>query len=127
MFELKHPNRSYTSFNHSLAVYPLQWKDYLISERKICLQFTGVQCKTRVNQEKNNDLKKTTRGTYEMPIDAHGTSINTLAIGIPLCLYPEVLFNILKAVKEHAERFKEYNLKEMMLEYADLIKESLHE
>lgn len=120
----KHPNRSKRKFPHTLATYPLSWGQYLISAHKICIQFKDVQCKTRVTTDPVTDLKRTTWGAWDMPIDTHGTEIPLLAVGIPIHIYPDVMTALLEAFKTHSELHPEQSLADFMLDYADKIKEA---
>jgi hypothetical protein len=100
-----------TKFDYSIAAYPKEWSAFLVSPQKICLQFKDVQLKTRAPFSKEG-LIATPRGSYEMPIDTHGTDLNGLAVGVPLHLYPVLLDNILKGIEEHHERFPNESIKE---------------
>lgn len=111
--------KSKTKYNHTLATYPTKWKKYVVSPKKICIQFDTVQCKTRAPD--STDLKKTDWGTKEMPIDTHGTDIDTLAVGIPLHLYPELIKHVLSAIKEHDSIHSENSI---LHEVKDVIKSS---
>lgn len=96
--------------DYGIAAYPVNWKQYVISPQKICLQFTDNQLKARAPFSKQG-LSVTRWGTYTLPIDTHGTDINTLAVGIPLKLYPELIKNILKAINEHHKLHPEHSIK----------------
>lgn len=120
---MKHPSKPKQEFPYGLAAYPLSWKGYVVSPQKICIQFLGVQCKTRPLGLDYSSLKRTNWGSREMPIDTLGTNIDTLAVGIPTRLYPEVLTNVLDAIEEHDKKHPEHSLKEFMLSYAQLIQE----
>lgn len=96
-------------YPHGMAAYPINWKQYVISEQKICIQFDDIQFKVRASEGKEG-LKTNNWGTHELPIDTHGTQLHTLAVGIPIGLYPEVIKNIVKAVKEHDELHPNYSV-----------------
>lgn len=89
------------SFPYGIAAYPKKFKEYVISPHKICLQFTDVQCKLRPLGHETLSLARGNRNAPVMPVSTKGTDIDTLAVGIPLHLYPELLTNIIKALKEH--------------------------
>lgn len=118
---MKHPNKARNKYKHGIASYPLGFKGYVVSEKKICLQFNNVQCKTRVNKEHIEQLEKKPWMDKAMPIDTLGTDIEFLAVGIPLHLYPTVLDNLLIANKEHIELYKDDNLKDYLVDYAHKI------
>lgn len=105
----KHPNIPNAKFDHTIAAYPLQFKKYVISPKKICLQFQDVQCKAR-EIGKNKDLRKTRHGTKELPIDTGATDIDVLAIGVPIHLYPEFITEMLTALKTHDELHPEESI-----------------
>lgn len=107
----KHPNKSEQSFDYGIAAYPLRFKEYVISPKKICMQFSDVQCKTRALGKDISQLKTTSYGAKQMPICTAGTSIDTLAVGVPLDMYPELLTNIYDAIKKHHELYPEYSIK----------------
>lgn len=111
--------KSKSTFDHTLATYPTKWKKYVVSPQKICIQFDTVQCKTRALGSQT--LKKTAWGTKEMPIDTHGTDIDTLAVGIPLHLYPELIKQVLSAIKEHDSIYPDNSI---LNEVKDVIKGS---
>lgn len=100
----KHPNPSINKYDHGIAAYPLSFKTYVVSEKKICIQFEGVQCKARPvgNQD---DMERGPDGTKQIEINTRGTEIGTLAVGIPLDMYPELLQNIERALKENEEKY----------------------
>lgn len=107
-----------TKFDHGIASYPKSWKGLIVSDNKICIQFNDVQCKTRVNREFKESLELYEAG-YNMPIYSHGTDLPFIAIGISIDLHKEMLLELLKAYKEHIEKFKDkYELKEFLLKYA---------
>ena len=122
----KHPTKSIRKYNHGIASYPLEFRGYLVSEKKVCIQFDNVQCKTRINKEYIDQLDKKTGSYRVMPIDTIGTEIDILAVGIPLDLYPIVLNNILIAHKEHSDKYED-NLKEFFVDYANRILETFKE
>lgn len=104
------PSKSKQKFKYTLAAYPINWKKYVISPQKICIQFDDLQIKARAPFNESNDLKRTPWGTKEIPIDTHGTDIETLAVGIPLHLYPTLIQQIYTAIKEHSEKHPEYSI-----------------
>ena len=107
-----------TKFDHALAAYPKEWSAYLVSPQKICLQFKDVQVKTRSPFHKEG-LISTPRGTFEMPIDTHGTDLNGIAVGVPLHLYPVLLKNILAAILEHDAKHPELSIKSQIKDIID--------
>ena len=121
-----HPNKSVNTYKHSLAAYPIRWKTYVVSPQKICIQFEDVQCKTRVKIGETQDLRSTPLGHKEMGINTRGTTIDTLAVGIPLRLYPDLLKNILQAIEEHSINYPEHSLKDFMLKYSQDIQETFN-
>lgn len=110
VFYLQETIMNPTKFDHTVAAYPKEWSAYVVSPKKICIQFKDVQLKTRAPFHKDG-LKSTPRGTYEMPIDTQGTDLNGLAVGIPIHPYPTVLENILQGITEHHERFPNDSIK----------------
>lgn len=110
-------------FPYALAAYPIKWKKSVISPKKICIQFDDIQCKTRAPFSKDG-LKKTSKGTWEMPIDTKGTDIQTLAVGIPLHLYPVVLEEILLSLRKHSELYPENSIITEIQEIIDGFKSS---
>lgn len=113
-------------FKHGIASYPTEWRGYVVSPEKICIQFNDVNCKTRIQDRDYSQLTLTTKGTWNMPIDNTGTDIKFLAVGIPITLYPTLLDNILLAIKEHSLRYPSKSLENYMLKYAQTIKEMFH-
>ena len=107
----KHIKKSKQSFEYGIAAYPVSFKEYVISPQKICIQFNDVQCKTRPLGKEYSQLKTTPWGTREMPIDTQGTTIDTLAVGIPLGMYKELLSNIYTAIQQHSELYPEHSIK----------------
>lgn len=105
----KHPNNPINKFKHSLASYPLEFHQYVISPKKICIQFKDVQLKTRAKQDRS-DLKRSTSGTLQMPVDTQGTDIDVLAVGIPIHMYPELLKQIKTALQEHHKLHPEWSV-----------------
>lgn len=101
----KHPNKAVKKYNHGIAAYPLEFYQYVISEKKICLQFKKTQLKTRPVGDQT-DLRRTPHGTKELPIDTKATDVEVLAVGIPLDMYPELLQNIQEALDKHKELFE---------------------
>lgn len=79
------------------------------------MQFQGTQLKTRAPHSKER-LKSTPWGSHEMPVDTQGTDIDTLAVGIPLHLYPTVLKNILTALSQHHELHPEHSIQKQIQE-----------
>jgi hypothetical protein len=119
----QHKNKAKRTFKHGIASYPLYWKEYFLSEDKICIHFKEVQMKTRTNVEGEEDLRTTQWGSKELPIDTQNTNISFLAIGIPIELHKELLQQLLKAYKEHVDKFNnKHELKEYLLNYANKIK-----
>lgn len=108
--------KSLNSYNYGIAAYPLNFKEIVISPLKLCLQFKNVQCKVRPLGNPQDKLKNGPQGSKELAINTRGTDINTLAVGIPLRLYPEVLENIWAAIKEHDLRFPENSIKNEILD-----------
>lgn len=102
------------TYEHSIAAYPIEFKQIVVSPQKLCLQFKTVQCKTRAPHNKNG-LKKTHHGTWEMPIDTHGTNIEVLAVGIPLKMYPQLLREIMSSIDKHDELYPEHAIKQEIL------------
>jgi len=113
-----------TKFNHGIASYPKEWRDLVVSENKICIQFNTVQCKTRVTRDFKEELNQFEYG-YTMPVYSHGTDIPFLAVGIPLKLHKTMLLELLRAYKEHADKY-ENNLKEFLLDYSNKIQETFN-
>ena len=114
-----------TKYKHGIASYPKGWRGYVVSENKICIQFDDVQCKTRIHNRECEDLRKTTKGSWHMPIDSHGTDVSFVSMGIPLDLYKTIFDKLLNAFEEHVERFGEgYGVRGMLLNLADKIDET---
>lgn len=104
MSKRKHPNKSITSYSHGVAAYPLSFDRYVVSPHKICLQFKGVQLKARPI-ESDEGMKRGPKGTKELAVNTKGTEIVRLAVGIPLDMYPQLLQEIERALKEHEETY----------------------
>lgn len=100
----KHPSKSKNTYEHGIAAYPLKFKQYVVSEKKICLQFEEVQCKARPVGDQSN-MSKGPEGTKEIEINTRGTDIGVLAVGIPLDMYPELLEAIKLALEENEEKY----------------------
>lgn len=115
----KHPNKAVNKYPYTIAAYPLDFHKYVISPKKICMQFKGVQCKLRAPYKDSADLKRTSWGSKEMPIDTKATDINVLALGVPLDLYPELIKQMLTALKEHAEIHPENSILDEIQEIID--------
>jgi len=111
----KHPNIAVNTLPYTLAAYPLEYKQSVISPQKICIQFSGVQCKARAPFSKEG-LRRSKYGSWELPVDTRATDLDCLALGIPLRLYPEVLKNILNNIKLHAEQHPKFSIVEEIKE-----------
>ena len=99
----KHPNKSFNSYEHGLAAYPLEFYRFVVSENKICLQFKDVQLKARPVGS-TDDLQKGPKGSKQLNVNTRGTDVGVLAVGIPLDMYPELLENIQEALKQNEKR-----------------------
>lgn len=96
--------KSRNKYHHGIAAYPTEWRGYLVSPGKICIQFNKLQCKTRIDQEYVQELYKKP-GYWEMPIAHDGTDVEFVAVGVPIQMHPTMLTELLKAYEEYAVKY----------------------
>ena len=89
----------------ALANYPKNFKSYVVSPTKICLQYEGVQVKLRCA----DGVKYLTYGddsSPHLPISVHGTEVDIIAVG---CQLPEVERAQLALLDAYGEYMKFHN------------------
>lgn len=96
--------KSKKQYKHGLACYPISYRGHVVSENKICIQFNNPQIKVRPMGELD-DLIKPSWGDKALPIDRLGTDVGFIAVGIPLEVHEDLLFNLLESYEEHINRF----------------------
>lgn len=104
---------------HGLALYPKEWRGYLVSENKICFQFNKAQAKLRVQDRDYRGLQIDPKtSTYSLPIAAGGTDMEFIAVGVPIDLHPPMLLHLIHSYREHLERYPNHqvNLKDKLTE-----------
>lgn len=115
--------KSKNHFDHGIAAYPTKWRDFLVSQEKICIQFSDLQAKTRINKCHEDQLQKTVGG-WQMPIRHDGTDINFLAVGVPIGIHKIMQLELLKAYEDHISKYGN-ELKDFLIEYRDQLDQLL--
>lgn len=81
-------------FKYGIAAYPTRYKEFMITPNKICMQFDSVVVKGRRLSEPKLDK-------IEVPNDPDGQDIETLAVGMYIPVYLEVLKQMKEAGVEY--------------------------
>jgi len=89
----------------SLACYPKKFKECVVSENKICIQFQDVQSKVRLGECGYGGAYHGPNSDWLFPFSNARTDLNTVAIGLPLHEHRSLLLGLLRSYKEHIQRF----------------------
>ncbi len=87
---------------HKLANYPTGFGGTVVSPTKICIQYTNVQTKLRINKASGVLLMKTPDSHKALGIRDDGTDIGVLAVGCQLPVLEEVQLGLIAAYKTYA-------------------------
>ncbi len=96
---------------HKLANYPTGFGGTVVSPTKICIQYTGVQTKLRVNVYSKTPIIKTPDSHRAISIRDDGTDIGVLAVGCQLPVLEQVQMGLIEAyrsyAREHSDTYAE--------------------
>lgn len=88
---------------NGLACYPKSFKSTLVSEEKICFQFSNPQVKLRQWDEEGCVVLPNT--VPALPIPITGIDLSVVAVGCNLETIIELQVALNEACREHAQRF----------------------
>jgi hypothetical protein len=102
-------------YKHGIACYPVEWKEYVISPKKICFQFKNVECKTRIKDRDMRELIQLGNNNWALPIEQQPVQVSFIAIGLMMEGHKEMLDQLLNAYEEYIalydNDFKEHLVK----------------
>lgn len=88
---------------HSLAAYPKQFYQCVVSENKICLQFE--ECYTKLRFKEGGEYIKLPSTEKALPIKPTGTDVNYVSVGCSLSTIRSLQAELVQAYAKHKELY----------------------
>lgn len=90
---------------HSLACYPQEFLECVVSENKICIQFKTNQVKVRIKDRDYKSCYPGINGDWLYPISNARTDLDIVAIGLPLTEHRSLLLGLLESYEQHIDTY----------------------
>lgn len=111
-------------YSHKFANYPIDFKSFVVSPTKICLQFSKVQVKLRSAREYRHLLPE--RGQHSdkyVPVIEQGIELDEIAVGCQLPIVEKYQFALIEAYKHYMNLHHLTYRETYKKEFIDFLKE----
>jgi hypothetical protein len=88
---------------HSLAAYPKQFYQCVVSEKKICLQFE--ECATKLRFKLGGEYIKLPSTEKALPITTTGTDVDYVSVGCQLGTIEGLQQALVQAYADHGRKY----------------------